>query len=115
MTKRLVLKEIAGANLGRFSFAGTDRIRSRATNDVRGFVSYTGVFNPQTQTVRIFAGLALQGGVIFGRVMLTEESDRFTGRITGGSGKYRGITGTITGRSVGENRTFLNLHYELPR
>jgi hypothetical protein len=113
-TKRLVLHEIAGAGLGPRSFAATARIRSRATNDVLGFASYTAVFNRRTERVRIWASLALRGGLIHLRVTLTEEEDRFTGRITGGAGKYRGITGTFTGREASGNRTFLNLHYALP-
>jgi hypothetical protein len=112
-TKRLVLHEIASAGLGTFSFAGTDRIRSRATNNVLGFVSYSGVFHPRTETVTLWASLALRGGLIHGRVKLTDD-DRFTGTITGGAGKYRGITGTISGRSASGNRTFVNLHYALP-
>jgi hypothetical protein len=112
-TKRLVLHEIASAGLGPRSFAGTDRVRSRATGNVLGFASFTAVFNRRTETARIWASFALRGGLIHVRVRLTEETERFTGRITGGSGKYRGITGTISGRSTSGNRTFVNLHYAL--
>jgi hypothetical protein len=110
-TKRFVLHEVASANLGGNSFAGTDRVKSRATNEAVGFVSYTGTFNRNTDTVRLWAGIALKGGIINARVTLT-EAPPFTGRITGGNGAYQGITGTISGRST-ETKTYLTLHYEL--
>jgi type II secretory pathway pseudopilin PulG len=110
-TKRFVLHQVASANLGSNSFAGTDRVKSRAINKPVGFVSYTGTFNRDTDTVRLWAGIALKGGIINARVTLT-EAPPFTGRITGGSGAYEGITGTVTGRSMGP-KTYLTLHYEL--
>jgi hypothetical protein len=111
-TKKFVLTEIASRNLGQYEFAGSDRVMSRATHKVVGFDSFTGVFNPRTNTVRVWVGIALSGGIIDGRVMFRND-DRFAGPITGGNGKYHDIRGTITGRSGGGNRTFVTLHYTL--
>jgi len=111
-TKRFVLKEIASHDLGKNAFAGADRVRARASHKVVGFDSYTGRFHPKSGTVTIWVGIALSGGVIDGRVLFTDENS-FTGRIVGGSGKYKGVRGTIRGRSADHGRTFVTLRYRL--
>jgi hypothetical protein len=112
VTKRLMLNELASRGLGPNRFVGTDRIKSRGK--FAGFVSYTGAFDPDTGTGRLYAGLALKGGLINARVPFTaEDQAEFAGRITGGLGKYQGITGTITGRTLEAGKTLLILTYEL--
>jgi hypothetical protein len=111
-TKRFVLNEIASHNLGRYAFAGSDRIRSRGSGEVVGYDSYTGVFDPQAETLRVWVGVALKGGVINVRVNFTEDN-RFAGKILGGTGRYKGIDGTVTGRGVSSDRTFVTLRYTL--
>jgi hypothetical protein len=59
----------------------------------------------------IDVAFALKGGVIVGRVSLTEDEERFHGRILKGTGKFNGIEGTITGRE-GRNVS-VTLHYRL--
>jgi hypothetical protein len=60
-----------------------------------------GVFNPQTQTFKInFAG-ALKGGIIYGRGTGNAATGAFTGKVTGGTGKYKGVKGTAKGTGYG--------------
>ena len=110
-TKRLVLHEIASHEVGRYAFAGADTARSRSTHEVVGYDSYTGKFYPATNKVVIDVAFALKGGVIVGRVSLSETEERFHGRILKGTGRYNGIEGTITGRE-GRN-VYLTMHYRL--
>ncbi len=112
-TRKLVLNETASHNLGKTTFAGTDRIKSAATDKVIGYDSYTGRFNETTRKVVVHVALALRGGIMLGRVTFVGNSDEFTGKITQGSGKFDGVTGTIEGVSPGGRKTFVTLRYTL--
>jgi hypothetical protein len=111
-TKRLVLNQIAFTQLGNNSLVGADKVRSRATGKVVGYDSLTITFNPQTATASVDVALALRGGLIVGRVKVEETSEHFEGRILTGTGKYKGIEGTITGREPGRN-VYVTLRYRL--
>lgn len=115
-TKRFVLHEIASNQLGERTFAGSDKVRSRSSGKLVGFDSYTGKFYPRQDKVVLDVGMALKGGIIVGRVKITDfDSNRFKGRILKGSGKYAGIEGTVTGRQGGQlgEKTYLTLRYHL--
>ncbi len=113
-TTKLVLHETASHNLGTKSFVGTDKARSAATGKVVGFDTISGRFNVKTHEVSIHVALALKGGLIVGHVLINESNPRFTGTITSGTGAFDGISGTITGRQMGNTgKTFVTLHWEL--
>lgn len=113
-TTKLVLHETGSHNLGRNSFAGTDKARSAATGKVVGFDTISGSFNRKTHLAQVDVALALKGGLIVGHVTLTESSPRFKGTINSGTGAFEGISGTITGRQVGNTgKTFVTLRWEL--
>jgi len=109
--KRLVLHETGGHGLGGNTFVGTDKARSRATNEVVGFDTFTGHFSRATNKVVIHVALALKGGIIVGRVTFDGSQPRFDGRILKGTGKFQGVNGTITGRSTNGKKTFVTLRY----
>jgi hypothetical protein len=55
-------------------------------------------FNPKTNTASIGVALDTKGGFLYG--VLRESGGSVTrGKVTGGTGKYAGATGTITARS----------------
>jgi len=113
-TTKLVLHETGSHDLGRNSFAGTDKARSAATGKVVGFDTISGSFNRKTHEASVDVALALKGGLVVGHVTLTESSPRFKGTITSGTGAFEGITGTIRGRQVGDTgKTFVTLRWEL--
>jgi len=113
-TKRLVLHETASHNLGKRAFAGTDKIRSRHSHELVGYDSYTGTFYPRKEKAVLDVAMALKGGVIVGRVSLDDFTKyRFDGRILKGTGKYKGIEGTATGRLTDSKKTYLTLKYHL--
>ncbi len=102
-------------NAGRFGFEATEINRNHGR-----FVGYdmiSGIYNPQTQTVRIYVAIARKGGLLFSRVHNPPGSQsEYVGRITGGSGRFAGATGTLTGQNAPHNdkKTFVTIHYTLP-
>jgi hypothetical protein len=48
------------------------------------------------------AALALRGGILLLDCRQTDAGD-FTGRVTGGTGRFKGATGTVTGTQVAHN------------
>ena len=69
-------------------------------------------FNPKTQTGVIGVTVNLKGGFLYGQ--LVEGSNPvFHGTVSGGSGTYRGATGTITAKSLDSNgdRTAVTITY----
>jgi len=109
-TKKLVLREIASHQLTESQFTGSDQIRSARTHAVVGFHAFTGRYYPAKATAVLQGALALKGGILLGRVPVPDGATTFEGRITGGSGKYAGAEGTITGH-FGEAATYVTLHY----
>ena len=111
-TRHLVLHQTGTHNLGKYDFAGTDKISDRSTGKFLGYDAITGHFDPKANTARIHAALALKGGLLIARVHNVTENS-YKGRITGGTGAYQGVTGTLIARDVGHGKTLLNLTYTL--
>jgi hypothetical protein len=58
-----------------------------------------------------FAG-AFKGGIIDGTFNLTQAHNNLhNGKITGGVGKFKGVTGTITGTASGKNNENVTITY----
>ncbi len=112
-TKRLVVRELSSRGLSRFTFAGAEKVRSRASGEVVGYDTFTGKFFPRQDKAVVRVALGLRNGIIVGRVVLRGNDSEFEGRILKGFGKYRGIDGTITGRTTNGLRTFVTLRYTL--
>jgi hypothetical protein len=116
-TRHYVLHQTGTHNTGKFTFAGTDKIRHG--DKVVGFDAITGRFYPRQDRVVIRVSFALRGGMILARVhnlaFTPGGPTEFAGRITGGTGKYRGIDGTITAHSPAGNskKTFVTLAYTM--
>ena len=98
---------------GQFGFEGTEIERNHGR-----FVGYdviTGTFHPATESVTIYVALSRKGGLMFARLHSTSPTT-FVGKVTGGSGRFAGATGTINARNAphNDNRTFVTVHYTLP-
>lgn len=99
--------KLKAANLSKTAFAQTERdVKNGKTI---GFDVIRGSFNPATNSASGNAAVALAGGDIYGTLKLS-NGPTTTGRVTGGTGKYKGITGTITGTSSG-NSTKVTIKY----
>jgi hypothetical protein len=73
------------------------------TGNVIGYDILRFSFNPKTNTTSIGAAIDLNGGFLYGQMRESEPVTR--GEITGGTGTYRGATGTITAKALGQDGT----------
>lgn len=112
---RLLVQDIEAHPLSDHHPAGVDRLRSLATHEIVGYESFSGVFNPKTDRLRFWLADALEGGIIVSYFNLNTEKtgNTFTGRITHGTGRYRGIEGTVHVRNSDSGRTVYTLRYTL--
>jgi hypothetical protein len=110
-TLKLLAHQTANHNIGPNRFVSADTDRSPATGKVRGYDSITGSFNFTTHKVKIDAAVALKGGLITAHLVGSGDSNVLDGVITGGTGKYKGIKGTIHTR--GNKATHITFTYTL--
>jgi hypothetical protein len=114
-TLRLTAHQTGTHNVGKASFVGDDTDRSPATGEIVGYDAITGHFNLKTGVVKIDAAVALKGGLITAHLIGHGTATSLDGTITGGTGKYAGITGTIhtTQKSSSSKVTHITLTYTL--
>ena len=90
------------------SFSGTTA--GEAENDVNkagkiiGFDVIYIVFNPKTHTASGGLTLDTNGGFLYGTLEFT-NSPVTHGKVTGGTGRFKGATGTITGKDLNKSGT----------
>lgn len=113
--KRLLVQDVEAHPLSDNHPAGVDRLRSLRTHKIVGYESFSGVFNPKNDRLRFWLADALEGGLVVSYFDLNTEKtgNTFTGRITHGTGRYRGIEGTIHVRNSDSGRTVYTLRYTL--
>jgi hypothetical protein len=70
------------------------------------------VYNPRANTGTISAVVNLQGGFLYGQLHQT-DSPVSHGTVTGGTGAFKGATGTITARALDQqdDRTAITITY----
>jgi hypothetical protein len=62
------------------------------------------VYNPRTSTGTISAAIDLEGGFLYGQLRQT-GSPVSHGTVTGGTGAFKGATGTITAKALNQQDT----------
>jgi hypothetical protein len=113
-TLKLAAHQTANHNVGRASFVAADTDRNPRTHAIRGYDAITGHFNVTSQVVRIDAAVALKGGTISAHLVGRGPSSTLDGVITGGTGKYASIQGTIHTTSKDASKvTHITLTYTL--
>ena len=70
-------------------------------------VNIKGTMSSSTASV----ALDIKGGFLYGVVTTTNGGKTFTGKVTGGTGTYKGATGTITGKAIASNKTAVTIVY----
>jgi hypothetical protein len=113
-TMRFVLHQKTSHSLGRFDFAGTDVVKR--ADKVIGYDAITGHYYPATNSVIVMVSFALKDGIITSRVSSSAaEPNHYDGPIISGTGKYKGIDGTISAHSPSQRskKTFVTLKFTL--
>jgi hypothetical protein len=75
-----------------------------------GFDEIYAVLNPKTHTASGDVTVDTDGGFLYGTLALS-SSPVTHGKVTGGTGIFKGATGTITGRSLSGTRTAVTITY----
>jgi hypothetical protein len=91
------------ANLSPTSFT-QDEVDTNAAGKVIGFDVINGVFNPRTHTAKGRVAFSTKGGILYGSLRFSNGPVTH-GRVTGGTGKFRGAKGTIYGRNLNASGT----------
>jgi hypothetical protein len=83
-----------------------------AAGKVIGYDVIRFVYNPRANTGTISAVVNLQGGFLYGQLHQT-NSPVSHGTVTGGTGAFKGATGTITARALDQqdDRTAITITY----
>ena len=92
---RLLIHGLDSQQVGDHRNVGVDRLRSFKTRKVVGYDNFASVFNPKTDHLRFWLSISLDGGLIDSVFSTHVPTTHLTGPITHGSGKFRGIRGTI--------------------
>jgi hypothetical protein len=72
-------------------------------------------FNPTTNTASGGVTLSTNGGFLYGALKFTSTSSVVHGTVTGGTGAFKGATGTITGnQNKAGTRTAVTITYTTP-
>jgi hypothetical protein len=77
-----------------------------------GFDEIYSTFNPKAQTGKGTVVLDIKGGFVYG-VLDFGAGSTTTGKVTGGTGKFKGVTGTIVGTDLNKSgsRTAVVIKY----
>jgi hypothetical protein len=70
------------------------------------------VINPKTGTAKANVTIEVKGGLLYGVLNLT-DSPTSHGKVTGGTGAFKGATGTVTGKALNNagTRTAVTIVY----
>lgn len=73
------------------------------TGKIVGFDQIYFAFNPKTKKTSGGFAVDTNGGFLYGTLNLNTTGPVMHGRVTGGTGKFNGATGTITGRNLNKS------------
>jgi hypothetical protein len=100
--------QLTSHNLAHDRFINTDKDRSHGKyfgNDV-----FEGTLNPTTLRVSTIDSFALKGGFIYGKTRTVGEN-KAEGNVTGGTGTYKGIKGTIVVGGTSQDSPVVTIKY----
>jgi hypothetical protein len=64
-----------------------------------------------TNTATANVALDVKGGFLYGVITTTDGGKTFHGKVTGGTGAFKGATGTITGKAISNTKTAVTIIY----
>ena len=85
--------------------------RDVSEGKIIGFDQLYLTFNPSAGTVKGNVTVVTNGGMLYGTLRLTQTS--ITGKVTGGTGKFKGARGTISAKNLNTagTRTAVTIKY----
>lgn len=124
-TGALALPALASAH-----HASTTLKFTAVTNDAVGFTRSTGgsqetdvnstgktigfdvvYFKIRGSSATVHAAFDIKGGLLYSTLTTTNAGKTFTGKVTGGTGAFKGATGTITGKTLPGHKTAITIVY----
>jgi hypothetical protein len=106
---KFVVISLAAHGTGPRSLVGTDV--NRHHGKVVGYDTSSGKFNVHTQKAFLRIAVSRKGGLLFAHVTHGDHGP-FTGKVTGGRGRFSGATGTVRGFTPeGSNKSFVRVRY----
>jgi hypothetical protein len=108
-TKRFVSHLIDDHSTGAHTFASAEA--ARHAGHIIGYDAVTGHFYPKQERVRVWFSVALKNGTISGVLNFHFNDTVYPGRILNGTGKYKGIEGTVKARPQNDKDTRITLTY----
>jgi hypothetical protein len=76
-----------------------------------GTDAVSGLYEKKAKREKGQVAFALSGGIIYASFTVNAKTGILTGKLTGGAGKYRRVTGTIKGTPVGKQSTLVTVTY----
>jgi hypothetical protein len=70
-----------------------------------------GRYHANTRTVAVSVAFALEGGLIYAHAVVTNHGVIRDGKVTGGTGDYKGISGTLTGTPRNKKSSNMTITY----
>jgi hypothetical protein len=91
---------------------GQDEIDRNKAGTIIGFDVINGKFDPATHSAKGWVAFSTRGGVLYGRLKFS-NGPITTGTVTGGTGRFKGVSGTIYGKSLNSagTRTAVTIKY----
>jgi hypothetical protein len=96
--------------VGPRSFAGTDV--NRHQGKIVGYDTFTVKFNFHAEKAFVRQAFSRKGGLLFAGTPTVSDHGPFTGKVTGGRGRFSGARGTVRGFAPKHsNKTFVRIRY----
>ncbi|HEY2305702.1 MAG TPA: hypothetical protein VGI05_07470 [Streptosporangiaceae bacterium] len=89
---------------------GSQETDVNSTGKTIGFDDvYIMITGPNSATANV--ALDIKGGLLYGVVTTTDMGKTFSGKVTGGTGAFKGATGTITAKAITSTKTAITIIY----
>lgn len=109
-TLRFTSHELGSRQLGSNKLVESDKlVRS---GSVVGYTASRCAFDFSSHTAACVVSVALQNGTMSIRATVNADDNTLSGRVTGGTGAYRGATGTVSGTPGGRNAEQITVHWQ---
>jgi hypothetical protein len=109
-TQTFISRDVASYQLGKQG-KYVDFAKDVKQGTVIGADSSSGQYHAKAQVVTADASIERTGGLMTGTFTLNIQTGHLSGKILGGLGKYKGVTGTISGHALNDQDTKVTIIY----